>query len=366
MAGSIVRGNAITLDGFYIDSAGAPADPPDPQVSIVDAEGVTVVSLDTPTNVAVGHFQYVYPVAADALLGAWAARWYGTVDGFALTDEDGFTVVREDATTPAGTGEGTTCAPWATHEDAPLALQAYDIDPDAVDDAFQVASDVLFELTGRRWPGVCTDVIRPQASWRFTEGPPRWWPATARAGLGSAYGWCSCHRGRETGCNRVPEIKLPGHPVDPTGIVVKIDGLEFFDFRLDDGRFLVRTDGDGWPCCQNLLEPDTEENTWSVAYSYGTGPDLGGKRAAVLLGTALFGESNPEAAARCKIDKRATRVTRAGTTVELGDPVAMVEAGLTGIGSVDLWVASKRLGQARRRATVLVPGKYRSVRRVGT
>ena len=361
MAQSVVRGNPITLDGYFYDATNTLVDPPDPQVSVVDADGTTVVSLDTPTNIASGHFQYEYPVAADALLGAWAIRWYGTVDGFALTDEDGFTVVREDASTPVGSGEGVTCSPWATHEDAPLALQDYAIDPDNVDDAYQAASDQLYELTGRRWPGTCTDVIRPQAQWRAYDGPSRWWPA-----LRGMYGWCSCHRGRETGCARIPEIKLPGHPVQPGSIVVKIDGLEFSDFRLDDGRFLVRTDGDGWPCCQRLIDPDTELNTWSVAYSYGQGPPIGGKFAAIALGTVIYGETFPDDAARCKPPARATRVTRAGTTVELGDPATMAKEGLTGVASVDRWVASVLLGVARRRATVMVPGKWRSARRVNT
>lgn len=364
MAQPIVRGNSITLHGFYIDENNAPADPPDPRVSIVNADGVTVVSLDTPTNVAVGHFTYVYPVAADAPLGAWAAQWFGTVDGAPLTDEDGFTVVRDAPSAVAASGDGVTCSPWATFEDAPDSLTTYDIDPDEVDAAFQAATDILFELTGRRWPGVCADVIRPQAQWRAADRPMFW--ERSVFGIVAPWGWCSCHRDRETGCSRVPEIKLPGHPVDAESVVVKLDGaiLDPASYRIDDGRFLVRIDGDGWPCCQNFLEPDTVDRTFSVQYSWGTLPGIGGRRSAVLLGTRLFADWNPDLAARCKPPKRATSVTRAGTTVQLGDPVQMITAGMTGIEAVDLWVQSVILGRARRRSTVLVPGRWRSARRV--
>ncbi len=359
---TVVRGNAITLDCLSTDSAGDPVDPTGLSVSIIDAFGATVVSLDTNvTIVATGHAQYEYTVPADAFPGAWVARWFGTIDGGEETDDDGFTVLGSITA-----GDGTTCTPWATHEDAPSSLQAYDIDPVEVDLAFQIAGDILFQLTGRRWPGRCSDVIRPQAQWSASSGPPRWWPAIGSRS--SIWGWCSCNRSRETGCSRIPEIKLPGHPVDAASIVVTIDGEEFGPdtiWRLDDGRYLVRVDGEGWPCCQDLRADISEERTWQVAYSWGNGPDAGGIRAAALLGTQLFGDFFPDSAEACKLPKRAVRVTRAGTTVDLTSPKDMVEQGITGIPAVDLWVASKRLGQARRRATVLIPGKHRTARRTG-
>jgi len=365
MAKQIGQGAPITLDALFTDGTGAAVDPSDPRVSILDTLGAVVVSLAVPTRVALGHWHYVFAVPVDATLGAWAADWFATINGSPVTDEDGFTVVTAGSISTGDTQGGITCAPWASHEDAAIGMLTYEIDPDLVDEAFQAAGDVLYELTGRRYPGVCHDFYRPQSQWRQVDGPPRWWPSTISFGYGTQYGWCSCHRGRETGCTTVHEVKLPGHPAIRDSIVVKIDGVVFNSWTLDDGRFLKRVDGQGWPCCQNLNLPDSEPGTFSIAHDFGLHPPRGGTRAAVLLGTSLFAEWHPDLAGKCKTPARATRVTRTGITVELGDPVAMIENGLTGIRSVDLWVASVLIGQKRRRAAVLVPGRHRSVRRVG-
>lgn len=369
MAQPIVRGHTITLDLLVFDSFGDAYDPSDVKASIVDANGVTVVNLDAPTaHPAAGHFQYGYAVATDAVLGAWSVKWFGTVDGLPLETDEGFTV----QTGPAGAGtsaDGTTCSPWATVDDAPASLQTYDIDPLDVNDAYQQASDILYELTGRRYPGRCTDFIRPQAQYRAVEGPPRWWPVSQQWGLGSRWGWCSCNRSRETGCALVPEIRLPGHPVDRTSIVVKVDGIELdygTEFRLDDGQYLVRVDGQGWPCCQDLRADDTEDQTFSVRYQFGVGPDIGGKMSAILLGNAIFAEQHPEHAAACKVPSRTTSVTRTGTRIDLASPDSLLKAGMTGFPSVDRWITSKLVGRARRRAAVLIPGRHRSARRTNT
>lgn len=358
MAQSIVRGNPITLEVRFFDGNDVLADATAPKVSIVNRSGVTVVNLDDPIHVSTGVYQYVYNVPPTADPGAWEVRWQGTVDEFFGTAVEGFTVIAASSLVA-----GTTCSPWVTHEDAPDSLQEYGIDPDDVDEAFQAACDVLFELTGRTYPGECTDIIRPQAQWWRSADPlPRWWPAGSFQGT-SWWGWCSCHRGRETGCNRLSEIRLPGHPVVEGSVSVLIDGEAFEDFVLHDNRFLVRTDGGGWPCCQDMRLPDSELHTFSVAYSYGSVPDVGGLRAAVLLGTSLFADYHPDEAARCTLPKRATRVTRQGVSVEILTPEQMVKEGLTGIRAVDMWVASKRYGRIHRRTAVLVPGRNRSARR---
>ena len=202
---------------------------------------------------------------------------------------------------------------------------------------------------------------------------PSWWAMTS-GGSGFGYGWsrygfCSCNRANDQyGCSLIPQIKLPGRNVDPDSIDVLVDGTSFSEFALQDGYKLVRTDGNGWPCCQNLLKATTEVGTWQVTYDYGLDPPVGGKMAAAVLGSQLY-LTIPDAPGtkniQTQLPKRVTSITRQGITLAVIDPLKLFADGLTGLPFVDLWVASDRLGGARRRATVLTPGRARRVRRDG-
>lgn len=362
----IVRGNPITLDLLSFDGNNVAVDVPDLKASIKNPAGVTVVTLDATVFVSTGHRQYVFAVPADAPLGAWVVQWDGTIDGGAVTTSEGFTVVASGSFVTTGRGS-TTCSPWATSEDAPAAILALeDVDLDAVDVAFAIASDILYDLSGRIYPGLCSDVIRPQAQWAPIEYGS--WLRNLPAQYATAFGWCACHRGRETGCASVPEIKLPGHPVQRATIVVKIDGDVFDAWELHDGRYLVRTDGNGWPCCQDMRLPDTELRTFSISYGYGRGPDLGGVQACALLGSSFYLDFNPQFRSACgSIPKRATNVVRQGISIQLKTVKDMIAAGSTGLDFVDLWLNSKKVGKSMRPSTVMSPAtrRGRSARRIG-
>lgn len=362
MSGQVVRGFTKTLDAYYRDGFGSLADATDPEVSIVNPLGVTVVTA-TPDHISLGHYRYEYPVAGDAPLGAWEAQWSGEIDGFATLDDDGFTVVASKPLS-AGPGNGMTCVPWATSADACSPCDDYELDVDALDQWMQVASDVLFQFTRRRWAGVCYDVIRPSAQYREQVNVGAWW----NGGRTSPYGWCSCNRSSDYGCASVPQIKLPGFPViDDDSLEVLIDGVELDPgaYRVDDHRLLVRTDGDGWPCCQDMTKDATEEGTFQISYPYGAEPPIGGVTAAAALGCQLFLSCQPEelSGGRCRLPQRVTSITRQGTTIAILDPLSLFKEGLTGLPEVDLWVASVNRGDATRRATVIVPGRSRGYRR---
>lgn len=255
------------------------------------------------------------------------------------------------------------CAPWATHEDACAPCDTYLLTEDELDRAFLVASDILFNLTERRWRGVCTDKVRPTARYRRHDAGARWWPATGDY----QYGFCSCNRSRDFGCTRIPEIVLPGSPVIADGLVVKIDGNEVHDVIVFDRHRLTRTDGQGFPCCQNLLLDDDQPHTFSIEYPFGRLPPIGGVMAAAQLGCQLAMAFNPGAVAdgACKLPKRVQTITRAGTTIAVIDPLTLFKDGLTGLTEVDLWVNSIRAGDKRRRGKLIVPGRRSTMRRMG-
>lgn len=89
----IGQGGTLTLEAFFVDAGGDATDPGSPLISIIDANGDTVVSLDTPDHVGTGHYTYDYEVAVDAILGAWSAHWSGTINSAPVSTDEGFTVV---------------------------------------------------------------------------------------------------------------------------------------------------------------------------------------------------------------------------------------------------------------------------------
>lgn len=250
----------------------------------------------------------------------------------------------------------TTCAPWATIDDlnAPCSGDAFGI-PDAdKETALQMASDFLYNLTRRKYPGLCDDTVRPCTG-------------SSRAGCGCGASPRAC------GCADLGAVELPGNPV--VGVTaVKVDGVvvDPSEYRIDDGHFLTglwkaddtrRT----WGCCQDLSKPDTEEGTFSVAYTYGTDPPAGGVMAAASLACQLLLLTKPEAIKEglVRFPKRVTTITRQGVTVAVLDPLTLFKDGQTGLPEVDIFVAQELLGDGRRSATVYDPSRSRSVTRTG-
>jgi hypothetical protein len=254
--------------------------------------------------------------------------------------------------TPSTVGPRTgTCEPWATTADLCSPCNGYDLDTLNAEDWLQVASDILFDLTGRTWAGFCEDTVRPCRSESLC--PP-------------------VRRGASCGCPRVSEIALGGFPLVSVN-TVRIDG-EVVDparYRIDDHRTLVYlpADGDtrrGWPRCQDLTLDASEEGTFEVVYTYGMHPPVGGTRHAATLACELMKTCDDTLRKTCRLPERVTSVTMQGTTVAMLDPLSLFEDGRTGLGEVDMWVASVRLGRRRRPPAVLIPGRGRRVRRTGT
>lgn len=358
MAQTIGRGATITLDAFYRDGTNSLVDPDTPEVSIIDSDGATVANLATPDRLSVGHYQYLYPVDSGALLGAWIARWFGVINGDQVGPiDDGFTVVLAGSITTE-VANGVTCSPWTTIDN----VACSDLDPTVVARSIQVASDVLFNLSGRQYPGICHDYLRPTARFRQAS-TPRWWAAV---GSRPAQGYCSCNRSTEYGCASIPEISLPNRQVIAESIVVRINGTSYDNtdgiFRLDDGHRLVRTDGSGWPCCQDLRADDaTDDHTFAIEYDYGQMPPVGGIEAAASLACQIaLARVGSDA---CQLLPQVKTATRQGITIEIADPATLFQNGTTGLPDVDLWLSSLRVGRRARRARVMVPGTPSAGRR---
>jgi hypothetical protein len=257
-----------------------------------------------------------------------------------------------------------TCAPWATLADVCSPCDDYEFDAGLLGDTLQWASDILFNLTKRRWSGSCEQTVRP------CTGLDRYrWAPTGQY-------FCGCSTWNSCGCSTWSELILPVYPV--TEVTAMIDGVavDAARMRIDDGFKLVwlpdETDPgsrQGWPCCQRVDAPPTEEGTYELTITYGEEPPIGGVMSAAILGCQLALGCQPETIGACRLPKRVTAITRQGVTVAaVLDPLELFAKGLTGLPEVDLWVQSENLGQASRGATIFQPGQRtrQSYRRPGS
>lgn len=216
-----------------------------------------------------------------------------------------------------------TFEPWALPATLETGIPAGTEDGDKVL-ALQVATDILFQLSGRQWPGRRIDTIRPEC------GP---------------------------GCY---ELELPWAPIlEIVEIVIEDEILDPSEYRVDDYTTLVRLrDADGvrrsWPTFQDMTR-NSGERTWSVTERHGASPPPGGVVACTALARQfLFAWSaDKETNAQCKLPKRITTISRQGVTLAVLDPFTLFEDGKTGIAEADLWLGSLRFG-AKRRAPAVV------------
>lgn len=96
--------------------------------------------------------------------------------------------------------------------------------------------------------------------------------------------------------------------------------------------------------------PAGEPGTWTVEYSHGRQPPVGGVQACIALARelAIGWAANAQTSARCRLPRRVTTVSRQGVTLAVLDPLTLFADGLTGLSEVDLWVSSDRYGSDRR------------------
>jgi hypothetical protein len=240
------------------------------------------------------------------------------------------------------------CAPWAVEADiedcSPCAGK--EIDPGVIASAIDAASFILYRATAMQFSGTCTETVRPCCTSCCDDG--LWWHRFGIAVVPHLIdgNWYNCRtpscdsKCLRWECNqRIPKVDLHRYPVTEI-TAIKIDGVPLATsaYRIDDHRYVTRTDGDPWPSEQNLLDPDTEVGTWSIEYEYGYPiPDIANKAAVELachLALDCVGDGE------CRLPTRATSVTRRGVTWNLVDVQRAVDRGQTGLYFVDLFIRS--------------------------
>lgn len=230
-----------------------------------------------------------------------------------------------------------------------------DLSEDGQQTAAKIASDVLYVLTNRQWPGVCPRVVRPA----FQYGPAGvpcwtwWWGPDPDPRF--PFGWASPFRpvaGARVRASTV--LRLPG-PVSSV-TEVKIDGavLDPSAYQLQGTYTLIRVDGDNWPVGQDWdRTPDDPADgdvpAWQVAYDWGADPPDGAQAAAEALYCQVAAGMVGSDDCRLLWGARLTTVNRRGVSVSYESLTAYLKDGFTGVDEVDLWINAARGGAWRPR-----------------
>lgn len=366
MADSFYVGMVATLKAEFVSSGGVLADPSAITLTITAPDGSTqVVNIGALTHVSTGVYTYNTTLTQ---AGTWTHEWDGT--GAVPADAVGYLTVVAVGGNQIRTGP---CSDWCSIDDV-RGLDTYSdttkLPTPLVMQMIPVASEWLYERTARRYSGICNATVRPcrrstSSGFNGSSIPASWSWTGSVGGWLSQWGMCGCdqHSVRSCSCSWLSELTLGYYPVQQI-TEVRIDGavLPSANYRLDDHRWLVRLDGQGWPCCQDLTAAPSAVNTFQVKVLYGTAPPQGGTlAAAVLAGELALSASHQE----CRLPKRLQTLTRQGVTMAILDPMTMMKDGLFGIPEIDWFVQGSNPHGLQRRASVLSPDAGSSVRRVG-
>src|SRR5690606_26300487 len=105
--------------------------------------------------------------------------------------------------------------------------------------------------------------------------------------------------------------------------------LDSSKYRLDEHRYLVRTDGEAWPRCNDLRKSDQHVGTWSVTATFGTVVPPSGQFAvgelALEIAKACAGQD-------CKLSPaNVQQITRQGVKKVFLDPNSIKDSGMMGL-----------------------------------
>lgn len=226
------------------------------------------------------------------------------------------------------------CAPWT----ATYPCDVEGVDPTLLDLATNVASLLLWSLTGRRF-GTCTATTLYRVASCAQAGSV--YPYKGRDGQ-----WRNAICDGE--CCRIELLHQPVQSVES----VTIDGtaLDASEWWLEGQSVRVL---DGCPVCNECGPAPIE-----VAYTYNIPVPPEGELAVGEMACEFVKGWN---GGSCKLSSRAVSVTRQGVTIDLLDAADLFEQGLTGLPLADAFIRSVNPGKLAQRSRVLSPDMPRVV-----
>lgn len=226
--------------------------------------------------------------------------------------------------------------------------------------ATNYASTILWAATGRMF-GLCEKTVRPCGRWCQQKDVAGW---TWNAGFWTPYisagvwrnCWCGCGAGPGC-CSCAPscQVYIPGPVASITQVIQHGVVVDPSAYRLDDNKWLVRTDGECWIECQNYDEDSGlggAENTLQVTYMQGLPiPD------ALLVAAGNLACEFAKACQNldCRLPARLSTVARQGVQLTFQNVDDLVRYGLTGLPEVDQVIVALNPYGIKSRMRVISP-----------
>lgn len=223
------------------------------------------------------------------------------------------------------------------------------------------AAYILWALTGRQY-GPCSITVRPCGP--RCSGPSGYMTFPVRSdGSSGAMGpwmvpwidagvWRNCGCAGGCSCAADCEIALPGPVAAVDEVTVGGVTLPASAYRLDIVRglpVLVRIDGECWPECQDMNANTDEPGSFAITYQRGVYVP----RAGQLAAGQLAGEFAKACSGQdCALPQQLASLTRNGVEVQVVDPATFLDAGLTGLANVDMWIRAVNPLRKAQRARV--------------
>lgn len=212
--------------------------------------------------------------------------------------------------------------------------------------AITLATFVMWTATGRRY-GACPVITRPCGNdrrcgecgfWTWGGG---WMQPLLFDGI-----WRNCLCDCACDCKPRCQITLPGPVQSVTEVLVDgvILGADFW--RVDDNQYLVRTDGECWPRCQDYNVDVPATGTLQVSYLRGDPIPP-----AVIIGANILACEFAKlcTGAACRLPSRIQTLVRQGVSISFVDIDLLLARGFTGITEVDQIIAADNPNGRRSR-----------------
>lgn len=217
--------------------------------------------------------------------------------------------------------------------------------------AADAATFILWAATGRQY-GICSITVRPCGRWPCDDDAAgyTWHNGTW---IPYIYGgeWFNCACGNFCTCGARCKVYLPGPVASVTTVTVDGVVINPAAYRVDDARWLIRTDGDCWPRSQDF-DKDSGTDTFSVTYGRGTAVPTYILAAAGTYACEWARMCRGEA---CAIPTRIVTLTRQGTTFDGVDIDQLLDRGLTGVASVDQVIVAANPHRLTGRLRIISP-----------